>query len=67
MTETLYREAARLHVRYAHHCGPVWAEGLLMDYLPTNNPDGRVCDIPVEQIPAFMDALREKLDIAQTV
>ena len=62
MTDTLYREAARLYVRYAQHCGPVWAEGLLMDYLPANHLDGRVCDIPMEQLPAFMDAMREKLD-----
>ena len=65
MTDTLYREAARLYVRYAHYCGPVWAEGLLMDYLPANHLDGRVRDIPVAQLPAFMDTIREKLDTPQ--
>lgn len=64
-TETLYRDAARLYVRYVNHGGPFWAEALLMDYLPANNPDGRVCDISAEQIPAFMDALRKQLDTPQ--
>ena len=62
MTMNLYQEAARLYVRYVNHASPLQAEALLMDYLPADNLDGRVCDIPIEGISAFMDTLRELLD-----
>lgn len=56
----IYHAAARRYVQYGSKYGFCFAEFLLADFLPQKKKlSGKVCDIPVDRIPAFMEALKK--------
>lgn len=52
-----YLEAARRFIAYGHRYGFLYAEAVLMDYLPQGKESGQVKDIPHAQLAAFTAAL----------